>query len=55
MNSRIQMLHSFIFEPINVGAVTSSGGTPVQTSIIEPPFFSVLSIQLSYFSQHRNH
>ena len=29
-------------------AVTSSGGAPVQTSIMEPPFFL-------YFSQHRNH
>ena len=37
-----------------IRAVTSSGGAAVET-FIRPPFFSVLTIQLSYFSQHRNH
>ena len=52
MISSIDMYLRLVIQP---RAVTLSDGAPVQTSIMGPPFFSVLNIQLSYFSRYRNH
>ena len=48
-------INILVMTQLLIRAVTSSVGALVQTSIMGLPFFSVLNIQLSYFSQHKNH